>query len=271
VPRPKKKKLSAQTRAKRNKPIDAELAKAKISQLRAQRRDREVEKMETQALSAPNSRRVKRRNEVRNALWLPQMRMDADTAEILTLAALQRRVSRTVLISDILSLWVSTCVDTRQALFVEALGPVVRPAPVPERWAGYLASLGFMEPEEEQIPPDDPYAYEETPSSQPPAHEYPASVPAYVPRASDPPIHPSPWAQATAPPPAPPDAPAPPPGSVRTPPPLPPAEVRAIVQLGGPSVGRFDPEEYNRVARAPGQGNAAQAVELGFDPNEFGE
>jgi hypothetical protein len=70
------------------------------------------------------------------------IRMDFVNAEILKLHSDMRRVHLTVLINDILSVWIGDATDYRQEIYKAILPPSVRAMGVPERYVGYRASLG---------------------------------------------------------------------------------------------------------------------------------
>lgn len=81
--------------------------------------------------------------ETRAARFVSSLRLDFITSEVLKLHALQRRVHLSTLMCDILGVWAEQATDYHQAIFRECLPPGVRAAGVPERWVGYLASLGY--------------------------------------------------------------------------------------------------------------------------------
>jgi len=81
--------------------------------------------------------------ETRAARYISSVRLDFVSAELLKLHAFQRRVHLTTLISDILNGWLDVATDYKQALFRECLPEGVTAASTPERFVGYLASLGF--------------------------------------------------------------------------------------------------------------------------------
>jgi hypothetical protein len=90
---------------------------------------------------------------------LPPIDYDFNSKHILKMHALQRRVSLSALISDILNGWLELATDYDQAIFKETLPRGARAAGVPERWTGYLSSLGFApapEPVGNDVPPPPP-------------------------------------------------------------------------------------------------------------------
>lgn len=105
----------------------------------------------------PGARRtmIRAADELAEPVWF-QFRLDATSMELLRIHATMRRVKPTVLISDLLNAWLGNATDYNQALIRELLPRGARAAPVPERFAGYLATLGYAPPVEEQIAPDPP-------------------------------------------------------------------------------------------------------------------
>jgi hypothetical protein len=222
-------------------------------------------------LGGPLRGRLRRgAEELREPVWV-QIRMDAISYELLKIHALQRRVKVTPFISDILNGWLANATDYSQALVREMLPAGARAMPVPERWGtvGYLASLGYKKAVEEQLPPDPPdrpiHGFDADLSPRhdvPPPPDTPVTVAPVI--APEPAAAPSEVAAAQADP----DAALSP-------------DMVAMVEAkggsnpeveydplayGGAGVGRFDPEEHRKMARAPGHGNAAQARTMGFDP-----
>lgn len=112
------------------------------------------------AVKSPHLRIAKgvtrrRPHEMQAVRYMTSIKLDVISAEVLKLHAYQRHVAQSVLISDILNLWLGAATDYGQALFREMLPTGARAADVPERWAGYLASLGFAPstmPQETPIP-----------------------------------------------------------------------------------------------------------------------
>jgi hypothetical protein len=75
-------------------------------------------------------------------VYLSNVRMDPASHALLRLAAAQRAVHMTTLVNDLLNLWLAHAMDPKQeAVRLASAGR--GPAPVPERFAGYLASLGY--------------------------------------------------------------------------------------------------------------------------------
>lgn len=193
---------------------------------------------------------------------LPPLPVDPVVVEILELSRLQRRVSRAQLVRDILTGWVATVPDLRQALFTEVLGKVRLPA-LYEQWPGYLQSLGFGHLIVDEIPPDAvrrvvmPPAVDEE-ERQPAVSTAPAvnTMPPDEPIALPDPVR-SPAFQGV-------------PSSIEVvtraselyrPPerePIDKAERDVLAGYGGPGVGRFDDGRHAETAQRPGSGNAAQ-------------
>ena len=105
----------------------------------------------------PKRRRLMIRTpeELAQTVWF-QIRFDAVSMELIRIHAMMRRVKPTVLVSDILNCWLANSTDYSQAVVGEMLPRGARAAVVPERWSGYLASLGYAPALEEQLPPDPP-------------------------------------------------------------------------------------------------------------------
>lgn len=87
--------------------------------------------------------RRRKSGELGNARFTSPLKLDQDTADVLMIHALQRRVSISILVADIVGGWLGLATDYDQAIFRDTLEPGRQAAAVPERWAGYLASLGF--------------------------------------------------------------------------------------------------------------------------------
>lgn len=85
----------------------------------------------------------RRASERSRARYESSVRWDIVLADVLEIHALQRRVKMSVLVEDILCGWATLATDFRQAIFRETLPAGARLPEVPERYAGYLASLGF--------------------------------------------------------------------------------------------------------------------------------
>ena len=79
--------------------------------------------------------------------FVSSLKLDAVTHTVLKLQAMRRDVPMATLISDIINEWLRLSTDYNQSLFREILPRGMKAARVPERWAGYLASLGFVESE----------------------------------------------------------------------------------------------------------------------------
>src|SRR5579863_6802405 len=95
--------------------------------------------------------------EMRAARYISSLRMDLISSEVLKLhAEIFRRVHLSVLISDVLNIWLEGATDYQHPLFRTALPPGVRHAAVPERYPGYLKSLGYVplvKPQDEAVSP----------------------------------------------------------------------------------------------------------------------
>ena len=92
-------------------------------------------------------KRYRNRPMVDQALrYVSTLKLDVVTYECLRLHAWRRKVHIRTMIQDILCCWIALVTDYDQALWQEALPRGVRGGVAPERWAGYLASLGFETP-----------------------------------------------------------------------------------------------------------------------------
>lgn len=94
-------------------------------------------------LRGMSTKRRRSDSEMGRVRYLSTLKLDIISAEALKIHAIQRRVSQAALIADILNCWIKIATDYNQALFRELLPPGARAAEAPERWQGYLASLGF--------------------------------------------------------------------------------------------------------------------------------
>lgn len=81
--------------------------------------------------------------EFENVQYITKFKLNKDVYKILKLHALQRGVFGATIISDIITGWVERATDFEQQLFKQALPPGTRIPDIPERWYGYLRSLGF--------------------------------------------------------------------------------------------------------------------------------
>lgn len=101
----------------------------------------------------------RKRGENPNTERLNPIEIDIYSKHCLKLHALQRKVSLSALQSDILNGWLALATDYDQAIFKDTMPLGARAASVPERWVGYLASLGFAPETEVQgndVPPPPP-------------------------------------------------------------------------------------------------------------------
>jgi hypothetical protein len=98
---------------------------------------------ESGVLSSYHNRRGD--EEYRGYRTMSSLKLDSITHAVLKLHAFRRNVPMTALISDVLNLWIAASTDYEQGLFREALPRNGRAAKVPERWPGYIDSLGFVE------------------------------------------------------------------------------------------------------------------------------
>jgi hypothetical protein len=71
-------------------------------------------------------------------------RLAPTTHEFLRRHAFERNVSLTLLINDILRLWVIAATDTSDTRFGPQATGYALPEPPPDRYPGYLQSLVFM-------------------------------------------------------------------------------------------------------------------------------
>ena len=100
---------------------------------------------------------IKRKQEERRGKkYISSLGLDTISHTVLKLHAYRRQVHMSVLISDILNLWMAAQTDYDQALFKEVLPRNSRAALVPERWAGYIESLGFAPPAQDPPTPAPP-------------------------------------------------------------------------------------------------------------------
>ena len=94
-------------------------------------------------------------SERRGKKYISSLALDTISHTVLKLHAYRRQVHMSTLISDILNLWMAAQTDYDQALFKEVLPRNARAALVPERWAGYIESLGFaphLSPDHSRLP-----------------------------------------------------------------------------------------------------------------------
>lgn len=122
--------------------------------------------------------------------------MDAVAHRTLKLHSLRRGVPFTQLLNDIIHSWLALATDYDQAIFRETLPPNTRAPRVPERFVGYIESLGFSQPAPQapishqapmftppsayprQASPNEPTLTDlMTPYRHPLAHEGPAAYP----------------------------------------------------------------------------------------------
>lgn len=96
-------------------------------------------------------------------------KIDAISHAVLDIQRRRRGVPLTWLIQDILNLWIAAATDYDQAIFRELLPPKARAARCPERYPGYIESLGFAEA------PQAPAAQAPEFPPQPPPQAIPAS------------------------------------------------------------------------------------------------
>ncbi len=80
--------------------------------------------------------------------------MTAVSVELLRVHAFLRRVSYSAFVSDLLNGWLSACTDFADPAVSHVTPKGMRAPDVPERWIGYLASLGFV-PAKPQDPASD--------------------------------------------------------------------------------------------------------------------
>lgn len=218
----------------------------------------------TQPQLSPNLKVAKgairrRPHEVQATRYISSLKLDLISAEILKLHAYQRRVAMTVLISDILNLWIAVATDYNQALFREMLPSGARAAAVPERWAGYLASLGFAPSMlQDSVPTTDlPAAPVDGQTAPEPSHPLPPAAPSLSPQRGPgrPPL----------------DGSNPPPEDER------PAAIDltmpqpmqgSVPPAVAPQVQHVRPPDSEPVAPpSVGWGNAAQMIDLGYHPS----
>lgn len=95
--------------------------------------------------------------EMQDSQLVSKFRLNYFTYAVLKLHAMQRAVYTNTLIADILTGWAQRATDFDQELFRRALDPTARIPDVPERWYGYLRSLGFdpryQPPHPGELPP----------------------------------------------------------------------------------------------------------------------
>lgn len=212
------------------------------------------------------------------------IQLDPVTWQVVKAHALQRNMrSATAIIIDIIHGWLNDVTDYDHPLFQAVLprdhqGRICK-APLPqERWAGYLASIGFAK----TMPTYEPVT--------PPAHVTGLPLPSRL-LDEDAPPGTARCARNTTPPPPPPRV-APPPEPVATvaytpeprslphvpEPPMPSAPPPITAQVpqftfgpgtNSPGVGRFDPSGYNEQIRTIGQGSAAQHFNQHLGGNPF--
>ena len=120
--------------------------------------------------------------------YISGLKLDAVTHACLELHAFRRRVPLSWLIQDVLNLWIAASTDYNQAIFKETLPLGARAARTPERFPGYIESLGFAEAPPQAplgipLPPATPIipgpvdlpvpepVYLEAPTAQPPTRE----------------------------------------------------------------------------------------------------
>jgi hypothetical protein len=96
--------------------------------------------------AGPKKKRIYRRKpeEMRAVRYMTNILMDGISLEVLKVHALTRRVPQSTLVSDLINLWLMVATDYGSPLVREFLPERVRAADVPERWPGYIASLGYM-------------------------------------------------------------------------------------------------------------------------------
>jgi hypothetical protein len=91
-------------------------------------------------------RKLKARKKLRRKGTGPEgihVRLTLASKAIFKLHALQRRVFMTTLVGDLLDCWMNAVTDYGDPFFSHVLPHGTRAEIVPERWAGYLASLGY--------------------------------------------------------------------------------------------------------------------------------
>lgn len=85
--------------------------------------------------------------------------LDLTVAEVMKILAFQRRVTLSCYLRDVIVAHTCLLADLDQAIFKETLPAGTHLEPPPERWAGYLASIGFapaVQLIEQPIPHDIP-------------------------------------------------------------------------------------------------------------------
>lgn len=210
-----------------------------------------------------NPRAQRQTWELINAKPLSGLTLDAVSKRALQIHSVLRGVYLTTLISDIINTWLARATDYKQEIYRKGLPRGARCIDVPERWLGYLKSIGATaEDFEFTAIPEDGYP---DPDPKPPRREKWRDGKLVEPR--------GPW--------VPTDLTAAPAGVVAPaaveveddvpgPKPIvPPVEVEPVpldermAAYGGTGVRKFDAEEHNRVAPAVGRANSAQAFDLG--------
>lgn len=98
-------------------------------------------------------------NEFTVARYRTSLDVDLILAEVMKILAFQRRVTLSTYLRDVVVAHTCLIADLDQAIFKETLPAGTVLEPPPERWAGYLASLGFapaVQLVEQPIPHDIP-------------------------------------------------------------------------------------------------------------------
>lgn len=214
--------------------------------------------------SLRNPRAQRQAWELTNAVTLAGLTLDAVSKRALQIHSVLRGVYMTTLISDIINTWLARATDYKQEIFRKGLPKSQRCIDVPERWLGYLKSIGAT--------PED---FEFTAI---PAEGYPDVGPELTEEKwGDNGMLAEPKPRRRRPDPDPefvgePAEELPPEDPLAPKPVVPPVEVDPVpidermAAYGGTGVRRFDAEEHNRVAPAIGRANSAQAFDLGEKP-----
>jgi hypothetical protein len=159
--------------------------------------------------------------------------LDAISHACLWIHAKRRGVPMTWLVQDILNLWLANTTDYSQGVYQDMLPKNARAARTPERFAGYISSLGFQDEPQSQAP------------IQPPP--LPTAETSGVPFINNAPQVPLPQRSLL---------------DMLQPYRHPLTQGPASYAHPGPSLpqgaGLFSPDEHNRIAPNPGHGSAAQ-------------
>jgi hypothetical protein len=193
--------------------------------------------------------------EFTDSIYITKFRLNYTTYAMLKLHAMQRGIYTSTLIHDILTGWTHRATDFNQELFSKSLPPGAAIPDVPERWYGYLKSIGFdtrnITPDIADIPPPpappfEPLSRMEDPAFLPPPTEHVEAAPVIPPEPT--PVDPG-FEHIL-------DKTAANPNSKLTP------EQELGVALGGSGVKLFRSEEHR--GSRPGTASAAQRYALGM-------